>query len=247
MARPEKPAWAGKGYPLRQPPQTFYERLMPCAQVEALEQRRQTWRDRGVDSDEENVHDKTKDKDEDEDDLQEEPAPLEARIHMTTVDMFKRVLLFSQGAAEALYNNQMVTTLEVLRDLTDDIIKELCRAIRKPGGDGSGHQISKLSMTRLKLFAFWAWHMWRTSRGVDDWTDRTYEEIKTLTNQRTLEDNLLDSKLPETPAMTLDPHSAAKAFFDMLIILGKMRGIAGHPLSYVPRPTLKGPHDADIQ
>jgi hypothetical protein len=74
----------------------------------------------------------------------------------------------------------------------------------------------------------------------------TYEEIKTLTNQRTLKNNLLDSKPPETLAMTLDPHSAAKAFSDVLIILGKMRGIAGHPLSYVPHPTLKVPHDADI-
>jgi hypothetical protein len=46
--------------------------------------------------------------------------------------------------------------------------------------------------------------------------------------------------------MTLDPHSAAKAFSDMLIILGKTRRIAGHPLSYIPRPTLKGPHDTDI-
>ncbi len=101
-------------------------------------------------------------------------------------------------------------------------------------------------MTYLKLFAFWARHMWRTSRGVDDWTDMTCEEIKTLTNQTTLEDNLLDSKPPETPAMTLDPHSAAKAFSDMLIILGKMRGIAGHPLSYVPCPTLKGPYDAGM-
>jgi hypothetical protein len=98
--------------------------------------------------------------------------------------MFKHVLLFSQGAVEALYNDQMVMTLDVLRDLTDDIIKELCHAIRKPGGDGPGHQISKLSVTRLKLFAFWARHMWWTSRGVDDWTDMTYEEIKTLTNQK---------------------------------------------------------------
>jgi hypothetical protein len=89
-------------------------------------------------------------------------------------------------------------TLDVLQDLTDDIIKELCHAIRKPGGDGPGHQISKLSVTRLKLFAFWARHMWRTSRSVDDWTDTTYEEIKTLTNQKTLKDNLLDSKPPET-------------------------------------------------
>jgi hypothetical protein len=154
MARPEEPARAGRGYPLRTRPQTFHERLMPRAQFEALEQHRQALRDRGVDSDEETVRDETKDEDKDEDDSQEEPAPLEARIRMTTVDMFKRVLLFSQGAAEALYDNQMVMTLDVLRDLTDDIIKELCRAIRKPGGDGPGHQISKLSVTRLKLFAF---------------------------------------------------------------------------------------------
>ncbi len=200
---------------------------MPCAQFEALERRRQAWHDRGVDSDESTIQDEDKDKV----DLQEEAAPLEARIHETTVDMFKRVLLFSQGAAKALYDDQMITTLDVLQDLTDDIIKELCRAIRKPGGDEPGHQISELSMTRLKLFAFWARHMWRTSRGVDDWADTTYDEIKTLTNQKPLEDNLLDSKLPETPAMTLDPHSAAKDFSDMLIILGKMRGIAGHPLS----------------
>ncbi len=88
--------------------------------------------------------------------------------------------------------------------------------------------------------------MWRTSRGVDDWTDTTYDKIKTLTNQKTLEDNLLDSKPPETPAMTLEPHLAAKALSDMLIILGKMRGIAGHPLSYIPRPTLKGPYNMDM-
>ncbi len=67
-----------------------------------------------------------------------------------------------------------------------------------------------------------------------------------MTNQKTLEDNLLDTKPPETPAITLDPHSAAKAFTNMLILLGKMRGIAGHPLSYVPCPNLKEPNDADI-
>ncbi len=195
---------------------------MPRAQFEALERRQQAWRDRGVDSDKETIQDE----DEDEDDPQEEAAPLEARIHETTIDMFKRVLLFSQGAAEALYNDQMITTLDVLQDLTDDIIKDLCCAIRKPGGDKLGHQIFELSVTRLKLFAFWARHMWQTSRGVDDWTNTTYDKDKTLTNQKTLEDNLLDSKPPETPAMTLDLHSAAKAFSNMLIILGKMQGIA---------------------
>ncbi len=78
---------------------------MPRAQFEALKQRQQARRDRGVDSDEETIRDETKDEDEDEDDLHEDPAPLKARIRMTTVDMFKLVLLFSQGAAEALYDN----------------------------------------------------------------------------------------------------------------------------------------------
>ncbi len=218
---------------------------MPCAQFEGQERVRQAWHQRGVDSDESTVQDKDKEDVDDEDDPQEEAVPIEARIRETTVDMFKRVLLFNQGAAEALYNDQMMMTLDVLQDLTNNIIKELCRAIRKPGGDGSGHQISELSVTPLKLFAFWARHMWRTSRGVDDWTDTTYDKIKTLTNQKTLEESLLDTKPPETPAMTLEPHLAAKAFNDMLILLGKMRGIAGHPLSYVPRPNLKGPNDAD--
>jgi hypothetical protein len=61
-----------------------------------------------------------------------------------------------------------------------------------------------------------------------------------------IENNLLDTKQPKTPAMTLDPQLAAKAFTDMLILLGKMRGIAGNPLIYVPCSKLKGPNDANI-
>ncbi len=115
MARlPALPPGGGKGYSLRTRPQTFHEWLMPHTQFEALEQPQQAWRDRGIDSDKETIRDKTKDEDEDEDDLHEEPAPLEARIRMTTVDMFKCVLLFSQGAAEDLYDNQMVTALDML-------------------------------------------------------------------------------------------------------------------------------------
>ncbi len=93
MARLPEPAVRGRGYPLRMRLQTLQERLMPCAQFEALERCRQARRGRGVDSDKETVQDE--DEDDNEDDLQEEAAPLEARIHKTTVDMFKRVLLFS--------------------------------------------------------------------------------------------------------------------------------------------------------
>jgi hypothetical protein len=74
----------------------------------------------------------------------------------------------------------------------------------------------------------------------------TWDDIKTLTNQKTLEDSLLDTKQPETLTMTLDLQLAAKAFTNMLILLSKMRGIVGHPLNYVPRSNLKGPNNADI-
>jgi hypothetical protein len=149
MARPPAPA---RVRPYRVRHQNLQERLMPCAQFEAREKVRQAWRERGVDSDKSTIQDKDKDDGDNGADLQAEAAPLKARIHETTIDMFKQVLLFSQGAVEALYNDQMITTLDVLRDLTNNIIKELCRAIRKPRGDGPGHQISELSMTRLKLF-----------------------------------------------------------------------------------------------
>jgi hypothetical protein len=193
---------------------------MPCTQFEARERVRQAGGKRGVDSDKATIQDKDKDDGDNGDDSQEEAAPLKARICETTVDMFKQVLLFSQGAAEALYDDQMFMTLDVLCDFTNDIIKEICHAIRKPGGDRPRARSLSFSRLASSFFAFWARHMWRTSRGLDDWTDTTYDKVKTLTNQKTLEDNLLDTKPPETPAMTLDLHSAAKAFTDMLILLG---------------------------
>jgi hypothetical protein len=175
-----------RGCPARIRPQSLQERLMPCAQFEALEARCQARCERGVDSNKLTIDDNDDNDAENAGDPQGKPVLLETRIRKTTVDMFKRVLLFSQGATEALYNDQMITTLDILRDLTNNIIKELCQhAIKKPGGDVTGHQISKLSVTRLKFFAIWARHMWWTSRGVDKWTNMTWDDIKTLINQKT--------------------------------------------------------------
>ncbi len=75
---------------------------MPCAQFEARERVRQARRERGIDSDKATVKDEDEDDGDNGDDLQEEAAPLKARIRKATVNMFKQVLLFSQGAAEAL-------------------------------------------------------------------------------------------------------------------------------------------------
>ncbi len=80
--------------------------------------------------------------------------------------------------------------------------------------------------------------MWQTLTGVSNWTKTTWDDIKTLTNQKTLKKSLRDTNRPETPTMTLDPQSAAKAFTNMLILLSMMRGIAGHPLNYVVHSNL---------
>jgi hypothetical protein len=108
--------------------------------------------------------------------------------------MFQHILLFSPGAAQALYDNQMVMTLDVLQELDDDTIKDIAHAIRKPGGDAQGFQISKLSMSRRKIYAFWARHIWQTLRGVDDWTEMPWNGDKFLGPQKNLVDSLLDTK-----------------------------------------------------
>ncbi len=88
---------------------------MPCTQFEALEACCRARREQGVDSEELTVKDDNDNNDAEEaEDPQGEPALVETRICKDTVNMFKRLLLFSQVAAEALYDNQMITTLDVL-------------------------------------------------------------------------------------------------------------------------------------
>jgi hypothetical protein len=111
MARPPAPLGVR---PYRVRPQNLQERLMPHAQFEARERVRQAWHERGVDSDESTVQGKDEDDGDNGEDPQEEAAPLKARTHKTTIDMFKQVLLFSQGVAEALYDDQIIMTLDVL-------------------------------------------------------------------------------------------------------------------------------------
>jgi hypothetical protein len=111
-----------RGYPVRLHPQNLQERLMPHTQFEALEKHQQARRKRGIDSNESIIEGNNDNNAEDAGDPQGEPALAETRIRETTVDMIKRVLLFSQVATEALYDDQMITALDTLQDLTDDII-----------------------------------------------------------------------------------------------------------------------------
>ena len=138
---------------------------MPRADYEALEARRQARRDRGADSNDLTVVRNDNNEEENEAAIDDS---IEVFICRATTTMFQRVLMFNQGAAESLYDDQMITTIDILQELDDDTIKKTCKAIRKPTGGTSGYHISEFSVTRFKLFAFWARHMWRTCRSIDD-------------------------------------------------------------------------------
>ncbi len=88
--------------------------------------------------------DEDKDKDLVEDDKDEprtREIPVEERVCNEFVSMYQRVLGFSPGAAAALYDDQGMTTLEHLQELTNSLADETCRTIQKPGGDERGHPI----------------------------------------------------------------------------------------------------------
>ena len=122
------------------------------------------------------------DNDDEEDDAHDQGDNLDANIRNNTIAMFQRVLTFREGAATALFNDQQITDFDSLRELDDDTIKELCRSITK-----EGHPISVIAQNRLKLLVFWAKHMWRTCRGVDDLTNNNHEEdMKPLRDQKAL-------------------------------------------------------------
>jgi hypothetical protein len=55
----------------------------------------------------------------------EDPNIMKERFHQETIEKIKHVLLFSQGAAEALYDNQMIMSLDVLQKLDNNTIKDL--------------------------------------------------------------------------------------------------------------------------
>jgi hypothetical protein len=107
---------------------------------------------------------------------------INALIRTGMMAMYIRVLGFKQGAATALYKDQQITGLDSLRKLDDLTIKELCQQIGK-----EGHLVLMILQNCLKLHVFWAKHMWRTSRGVDDLTEVDYDQdIKTSRLRRPL-------------------------------------------------------------
>ena len=126
---------------------------IPCAEWDTLERRRQVQRDHGQDSVEETDNEE-EEKDNAADNPPDPEVPLKLQERKNTIAMFVHTLLFSWGAATALYVNKAVQSLDTLRKINNDMIKEMCCAIRNPSDNIQGYGISKLSVSHLKLLAF---------------------------------------------------------------------------------------------
>jgi hypothetical protein len=100
--------------------QRGFERLIPCEVYEANEARRRARRDRGVDSDVSTVGDASEasGRNNDPEDPENEATlgdTIEEVLRQSTITMFRRVLVFNDGAATSLYDDQMITTFDVCK------------------------------------------------------------------------------------------------------------------------------------
>lgn len=103
--------------------------------------------------------------------------------------MYQHILGFSPGAVAALYDNQGIMTIEQLQEVTNSLADKTCHTIQKPGGNEQGHLIPIIMHQRLKLISFWSRHILWTSREPEDIHEMTWNDIKHLVDQKTLEDN----------------------------------------------------------
>ncbi len=171
-------------------------------------------------------------------------AEAEDKVRQQTITTLMHLISISQGMATALYDNQNIIGLHSFWPLKDSYVKEICQAIIKPARDRQGYPFPVLSQVRLKLLAFWARHLQRTSCKPDDWLDTEWSEIKNLEAQKELEDGYKETKAPPTPELTLDQGTAAASFVQMRAYLRKCHSMTnGLPLDYVIWVKIKGPHN----
>jgi hypothetical protein len=146
---------------------------------------------------------------------------------------------FSADAANALTDNQGIDSVETLKYLDDHDVENLCKVIRRPGGQiqqggatipNPGTQVSLQAELNLKLACYWAKHQVRVSRPAAA-ADITLDNIRALRQMRQSE---LAHKEPEE-APTLDEVDWPKNMEALEEYLGGFLGETGIPLAYVVR------------
>eukprot|EP00543_Licmophora_paradoxa_P009148 CAMPEP_0202448362 /NCGR_PEP_ID=MMETSP1360-20130828/7172_1 /ASSEMBLY_ACC=CAM_ASM_000848 /TAXON_ID=515479 /ORGANISM="Licmophora paradoxa, Strain CCMP2313" /LENGTH=287 /DNA_ID=CAMNT_0049065891 /DNA_START=408 /DNA_END=1272 /DNA_ORIENTATION=- len=148
---------------------------------------------------------------------------------------------FTQAAADEMYDNQGINSIEELRILDDDAVTTLCKTLRRPGGvdpNGAGVNpgvaVSARAEINLKLAVYHIKHQERVSRSVT-YANATLVTIRKLTRQRDMENK--SESVVDAPK--IDPKDWAKTMEAIIEWLGTFRGVTGAPLSYTVRKNLE--------
>lgn len=162
------------------------------------------------------------------------------------VDPMKSLLLrlkFSDEASDAIMK-QGYDSLEVLADLTDDQVSQVCKIVRFPGGSvttGQGEtpmkdlgcSIMHLAETNLQLTAYMAKHyLERISRSIRP-QDVTPSQLKRFKAMKHSEDAYTAPDVAEYP--TINDRSWPETFDNLDAFLRSYLGDDGIPLAYLTR------------
>lgn len=159
--------------------------------------------------------------------------------------MFER-MGFTNTAAILLTDEQGIDTLLEVRNLKDANIENLCKVLRRPGGQNTsgnpdpGVKVSIRAEENLKLASYYCRHQERVSRPTSI-PSITLSEVRKLSKQRDLEKvKSTDTRQPPTVNLKDWPRTM-EAIEEYL---QQFRGTTGVPLSYVIRHAIQPPSDA---
>jgi len=153
---------------------------------------------------------------------------------------------FSNEAASDVTNIQGIDNAGELVILSDEEIENLCRIIRKPGGQieiaGDGNDVEQVpnpgnavplrAENNLKLARYWLLHQQRTSNWPVQLNSITLENVRSL---KPLRDTELAYKRPEDKAPRMNERNWPKTLESVSEYLKTILGIKGVPLAYVVR------------
>lgn len=153
---------------------------------------------------------------------------------------------FSQLAATALTNEQDIGSCQMLKELTETEVDDVCKQIRKSGGaQGNGIPISVIAQSSLRTAAYLGRHLEKVSRPFTP-ANITMEAIRSIRDYLESEKNY-ENKVSKPK---VDPRDYTKTFDDIQRYMMGCRGEKSKiPLAYVLRKDVfpAAPEDDPIE
>ena len=150
--------------------------------------------------------------------------------------MFER-LDYTPEAATALVDEQGISDVEDIADLSSEQVDKLISVVRKPGGGQDGHVVSFTAQTLFHSLVYYVQHRRRTSRPIDVGViDKT--TVRALRFQQDMEKNW-PSDTTTVDDVKVNFKNMPKTMELVMDVIRKKRGVTGARLDYVLRKELR--------